>query len=59
MFALTADGRFQNTPLTKVLRTDHPQSQREVALFLLYLDEQALERTISSVAFDLLADRSS
>jgi hypothetical protein len=34
MFALNADGRFQNTPLTDVLRTDHPQSQRDVALFL-------------------------
>ena len=34
MFALSADGRFSNTPLTDVLRTDHPQSQRDAALFL-------------------------
>ena len=34
MFALNADGGFQNTPLSEVLRTDHPQSQRDVALFL-------------------------
>jgi O-methyltransferase domain/Dimerisation domain len=34
MFALTPDGRFCNTPLTEVLRTDHPQSRRESALFL-------------------------
>jgi hypothetical protein len=34
MFALTADGRFCNTPLTEVLRTDHPQSLRDGALFL-------------------------
>ena len=34
MFALTPDGRFCNTPLTEVLRTDHPQSRREGALFL-------------------------
>jgi len=26
MFALCADGRFANTPLTDVLRMDHPQS---------------------------------
>jgi len=34
MFALCADGRFRNTPLTDVLRTDHPQSQRDAVLFL-------------------------
>jgi len=34
MFARTPDGRFRNTPLTEVLRTDHPQSQRDAALFL-------------------------
>lgn len=34
MFALTPDGRFRNTPLTEVLRTDHPQSRRDGALFL-------------------------
>lgn len=34
MFASTADGRFCNTPLTEVLRTDHPHSQRDAALFL-------------------------
>jgi hypothetical protein len=28
MFALTPDGRFCNTPLTEVLRTNQPQSQR-------------------------------
>jgi hypothetical protein len=34
MFAPTPDGHFRNTPLTEVLRTDHPQSQRDGALFL-------------------------
>ena len=34
MFTATPDGRFRNTPLTDVLRTDHPQSQRDGALFL-------------------------
>ena len=34
MFAPAPDGRFRNTPLTEVLRTDHPQSQRDDALFL-------------------------
>lgn len=34
MFAPTPDGRFRNTPLTEVLRTDHPRSQRDAALFL-------------------------
>jgi hypothetical protein len=34
MFVRTPDGRFTNTPLTEVLRTDHPQSQRDAALFL-------------------------
>lgn len=34
MFAITEDGRFRNTPLTELLRGDHPQSQRNSALFL-------------------------
>jgi len=34
MFAITPDGRFCNTPLTEVLRTNHPQSQRDGVLFL-------------------------
>jgi hypothetical protein len=34
MFALMPDGRFCNTPLTEVLRTDHPQSRRDGVLFL-------------------------
>jgi SAM-dependent methyltransferase len=34
IFARTPDGRFRNTPLTEMLRTDHPQSQRDAALFL-------------------------
>jgi hypothetical protein len=34
MFALTTDGRFCNTPLSETLRSDHPQSQRDGALFL-------------------------
>jgi hypothetical protein len=34
MFAPTPEGRFRNTPLTEVLRTDHPQSRRDGALFL-------------------------
>ena len=34
MFAATPDGRFRNTPFTEVLRTDHPQSQRDFAMFL-------------------------
>jgi hypothetical protein len=34
MFALEPDGRFRNTSLTEVLRTDHPESQREGVLFL-------------------------
>lgn len=34
MFALEPDGRFCNTPLTEVLRADHPESQRESVLFL-------------------------
>ncbi len=34
MFAPTRDGRFRNTPLTELLCTDHPQSQRNTALFL-------------------------
>jgi SAM-dependent methyltransferase len=34
MFARTPDGRFRNTPLTELLRVDHPQSQRDGALLL-------------------------
>jgi SAM-dependent methyltransferase len=34
MFALEPDGRFCNTPLTEVLRADHPESQRASVLFL-------------------------
>jgi O-methyltransferase domain/Dimerisation domain len=34
MFALTPDGRYCNTPLSEVLRADHPQSRRDGALFL-------------------------
>jgi hypothetical protein len=34
MFALESDGRFRNTSLSDVLRSDHPESQREGVLFL-------------------------
>src|SRR5277367_658970 len=34
VFAIEADERFRNTALTEVLRSDHPQSHREGALFL-------------------------
>jgi SAM-dependent methyltransferase len=34
VFAVTPDGRFCNTPLSDVLRADHPESQRASALFL-------------------------
>ena len=34
MFAPTTDGRFRNTPLSETLRRDHPQSERDGALFL-------------------------
>jgi hypothetical protein len=34
IFALLPAGRFANTPLSDQLRADHPQSQREAALFL-------------------------
>ncbi|MGO4879249.1 MAG: methyltransferase [Bryobacteraceae bacterium] len=34
MFARESDGRFRNTTLSELLRTDHPQSQRNAALFL-------------------------
>jgi hypothetical protein len=34
MFTPTSDGRFCNTPLSETLRSDHPQSQRDGALFL-------------------------
>ena len=32
MFAPTGDGRFRNTQLTEVLRSDHPQSLRGAAI---------------------------
>lgn len=74
MFALTADGRFQNTPLTEVLRTDHPQSQRDVALFLpaaflwrplgelhesVRTGESAFQRVFGQRFFDYLAEHPS
>lgn len=34
IFAPEPGGRFRNTPLSDVLRTDHPESQRESVLFL-------------------------
>ena len=34
VFAITPNGRFCNTPLSDVLRRDHPGSQRASALFL-------------------------
>ena len=34
MFAPTPDGRFRNTPLTELLRSDHPQRLRDGALLL-------------------------
>jgi hypothetical protein len=34
MFAATPDGRYQNTPSSETLRSDHPQSARGFALFL-------------------------
>ena len=34
VFAIAPDGRFCNTPLSDVLRADHPKSQRSSALFL-------------------------
>ncbi len=34
MFAPTPDGRFRNTPLTEMLRSDHPESARGGALLL-------------------------
>jgi SAM-dependent methyltransferase len=34
MFEAMSDGRFRNTPITETLRTDHPQSQRNFAMFL-------------------------
>ncbi len=73
MFARAPDGRFSNTPLTDVLRTDHPQSQRDAALFLpaaflwrplgeLYesvrTGEPAFERIFGQRFFDYLATNS-
>lgn len=34
MFKRTPDGSYSNTPLTEVLRANHPQSLRAVAMFL-------------------------
>jgi SAM-dependent methyltransferase len=34
IFAPTSDGRFCNTPLSEMLRSDHPRSQRKDALLL-------------------------
>jgi hypothetical protein len=34
MFQRTPDGRYRNTPLSEVLRTDHPQSLRSEAMYL-------------------------
>jgi hypothetical protein len=34
LFAATPDGRFHNTPLTEMLRTDQPGSLRDGAMFL-------------------------
>src|SRR5579862_7178451 len=34
MFQRTADGRYRNTPLTEVLRSNHPQSLQAVGKFL-------------------------
>jgi O-methyltransferase domain/Dimerisation domain len=34
MFERLPDGRYRNTPLTDVLRADHPQSQRDMGTFL-------------------------
>jgi Dimerisation domain/O-methyltransferase domain len=34
MFTATPEGRYRNTPVAELLRTDHPQSQRGGALFL-------------------------
>ncbi len=34
MFEATSGGRFRNTPVTETLCTDHPQSQRNFAMFL-------------------------
>jgi hypothetical protein len=34
LFAPASEGRFRNTPLSEMLRIDHPQSQRDGALFL-------------------------
>jgi SAM-dependent methyltransferase len=71
MFALTPDGRFQNTPLTEVLRTDHPQSRRDGALFLpapflwrplgelyesVHTGESAFQRIFGQRFFEYLAD---
>lgn len=34
MFERALDGKYRNTPLTEVLRSDHPQSMRAVGMFL-------------------------
>jgi hypothetical protein len=70
MFAVTPDGRFCNTPIAEVLCTDHPNSQRDSALFLpapflwqplggLYesvrTGERAFQRVFGQRFFDYLA----
>jgi len=71
MFALTPDGRFCNTPLSEVLRADHPQSRRDSALFLpapflwrplgdlcesVRTGESAFQRVFGQCFFEHLAD---
>jgi hypothetical protein len=34
LFATTPDGRYHNTAVSELLRSDHPSSQRDAALFL-------------------------
>lgn len=72
MFALESDGRSRNTSLSEVLRSDHPESQREGVLFLpapflwrplgeLYdsvrSGEPAFPRVFGQKFFEYLADR--
>jgi hypothetical protein len=72
MFALTPDGRFCNTPLTEVLRTNHPQSQRNGVLFLpapflwrplgelyesVHTGEPAFQRIFGQRFFEYLAEQ--
>ena len=70
ILAATSDGRYRNTPSAEMLRSDHPQSQRDAALFLpapfLWLPlgelyesvrtgEPAFERIFGQRFFDYLA----